>query len=137
MKSFCELDMGDAGSLRVESTGEWNKDNRESFAYVIFDAQGEVLHEGKDLMSGVGGEEDVDKMMASLLDFLSASAEASGPDSDNWDLFPAVVRDWAKANSDELSILAVEMEEGRVTDAEAYSLAQGEATAQRELKDLS
>ena len=109
--------MGEAGALAVESTGEYSQDGREMFAYTIRNGEGEVLQEGQDLRSGVGGEADAEKMMASLLGFLGASAEAVDEQSDNWDLFNAGVREWAKANADEIAVLEVETEKRIETSA--------------------
>lgn len=73
-------------------------------------------HTGQDFHSGVLGRCPVDpqraptceEMMATLLVFLSACAESG----ENSDLFPAIVRDWAEANQDEISMIAIEIEEG-------------------------
>jgi hypothetical protein len=58
----------------------------------------------------------IQEALSSLLSFLVASAEAVryGSDSDNSDLFPKKVAEWAYMNSDELSMLSVELEERRV-----------------------
>ena len=110
MNKICDLDLGAAGHLSVVSSGERSKDNREIFTYTITNGQGEVITQGSDLMSGVGGEAQAEKMMASLLSFLGAAAEANEPASDNWDLFNAPTREWAKANADEIAILEAEMD---------------------------
>lgn len=55
--------------------------------------------------------------LESLLGFLSAFAKAiayqerSGRESENADLFPAGLADWATANADELSVLECELQE--------------------------
>jgi hypothetical protein len=54
--------------------------------------------------------------LASLLGLLSAAADAyaystNGRASDNADLFPSDVMEWAHSHSDELSYLAYELEE--------------------------
>lgn len=63
--------------------------------------------EGNDLM----GWGDHKGMMGDMLAFLGAAAE-SYPDGESTDLFPAPVAEWAQQNSDEISILSGELEEG-------------------------
>ena len=58
-------------------------------------------------------------MMASLCSFLGAAAEAysyamrTGRESDNADLFSQAVTEWASQNSDELGMIACELEESK------------------------
>jgi hypothetical protein len=123
MNKTCELDLNGEGSregsLSVTSNGERSADNREIFTYIIRNGEGEILSEGSDLKSGVGGDVPAEKMMASLLSFLGAAAEARGPESDNWDLFNEATREWAQANSDELAMLEVEMEDRELEETES------------------
>lgn len=78
------------------------------------DAPGIEAH-GDDLQSGCQGG-SIREGMESLLSFLSACGEAlnysdrTGHESENADLFPRDVAEWAAANSDELSMLALEVE---------------------------
>ncbi len=73
---------------------------------------------GSDLKSGVGGG-SLQAGLESLLAFLSAAAESyayqmrTGRQGENADLFPANVLEWAYQHSDELSMLACELEEDR------------------------
>lgn len=62
--------------------------------------------EGTDLM----GWGDHKAMMEDMLGFLGAAAE-SYPDGEHAELFPVAVVEWAHQNSDEISILACELEE--------------------------
>lgn len=89
------------------------RDNRDRFDYWIdFDGQ-EVF--GSDLCSGVGGC-SLQSALASLLSFLGAFAESigyetrTGRDSENSDMFPAILRDWAYLHAEEFSILEDEIE---------------------------
>lgn len=100
----------DSGHITMATTGEWSQDGRALFAYTISDGE-VVLGRGADFRGAVGREESAEEMTAALLDFLGACAEAQGPESENWDLFNEATRTWAKANSDELAIAAVELEE--------------------------
>jgi len=73
-------------------------------------------HQISDLRSGVGGG-DIQDGMSNLVGFLSAAGEAyayqlrTGRASENGDLFPAAVTEWAYQNSDELSMLGLELDE--------------------------
>ena len=60
--------------------------------------------------SDLAGFEDHNGMLASLLAFIGAFAEARRPDSDNRGLFPDGMRDWAEANSDEIDMTRLEIE---------------------------
>lgn len=66
-----------------------------------------LIHEGEDL----AGWDDSRGMLGSLLSFLSACAE-SYPDGECADLFPANVAEWAQENSDEISIISLELDCG-------------------------
>lgn len=77
----------------------------------------EFEHEGDDLRTGCqgGGYQDA---MKSLLSFLSAAAESyryhmfhRKSEDDDPDSFPPEVMEWCYQNSDELQMLALELEE--------------------------
>ena len=68
-----------------------------------------------DLQSGVGGG-SLQSGLESVLSFLGACVE-SGADGDNTELFPANVREWAEQFSDEISMLACELEERELITA--------------------
>jgi len=74
--------------------------------------------EGDDLMSGSGGG-SLQEGLLSLLSFLGAAGEGlgyetrTGRKSDNSDLFPAAVVEWAAQNSDEIAAAQWELEEGQ------------------------
>lgn len=93
--------------LSIEATGLANQ-----WRYYI-DLPGNYSLEGEDLY-GWGDER---KMLATLLSFLTACAEGraysrgSVHTSENRDLFPEVVGEWAEQHSDELSMIACELEE--------------------------
>lgn len=63
---------------------------------------------GDDLSSGVGGGTLI-KGFESLLSFLSAFAEARRPDSENHDMFPQSMREWAEECSDEIAMMELEI----------------------------
>lgn len=92
---------------------------RQRYAYRIADATvpGLVPHDGRDIHSGVGADVDTLTGMGTLVTFLSAAADAyryqmSHPLSapENLDLFPAWVTEAAYLNSDELTMLALDLE---------------------------
>jgi hypothetical protein len=89
-------------------------DGRQQYLWYV-DIDGQEF-EGDDLASGVGGG-SLQEGLSSLFSFLSAFAESvdysarTGRDSENADLFPAGLADWASENSDELSMLSIELEE--------------------------
>lgn len=95
--------------------GERNREGRTEYAYSITLEDGQC-HEGNDLASGcLGGS--VREGFESLLDFLSACGESvgysqrTGRQSENADLFPAFIGEWAAQYSDELSLARLELEE--------------------------
>ena len=81
------------------------KEGRERYRYYI--DGGDVSYTSDDLQSGCQGG-NLQEGLESLLSFLGACAEGG----ENADLFPPDVAEWAKSNSDEISMLAVELEEG-------------------------
>lgn len=91
-----------------------DRDGRQSYSWVVEAADGTELETGADLRSGVGDEPDYTSMMATLLSFLDAAAEAyragmDGRTSDNADMFSPAVMEWAYMNSDELGVLSFEL----------------------------
>lgn len=83
--------------------------NATRYKWTIF-GQG-FEYSGDDLQSGQQGG-GLREGMGSLLSFLGAFAEAlRHPLSENRDLFPAELADWASEHSDEFSMLALEIEE--------------------------
>jgi hypothetical protein len=102
------VDIGD-GTISIEYGGE--RRGRQVYHYAI-DIPG-FEYEGDDIVSGIGGG-SLQYGLECLLSFLSAFAESrryGNTDSDNWDLFPDELADWAMANSDEFSLLELELSE--------------------------
>lgn len=103
--------IGDAW-IQIEYGGA-TPDGRISYHYVI-DA-GDRSHEARNLKSGVGGGDLVDGL-ETLLVFLGAAADAyryemDGGESENSDLFPAWIGEWAYQHSDEIQLAQLEIEE--------------------------
>lgn len=115
--------IGSDSFISVEVVG-YTRDGRERYQYSIDTPEFE--HTDSDLSSGSGlgkGEQDG---LQSLLMFLGAAAEsyryerATGRESGNHDLFPGHVREWAYEHSDEIDMLALELEEQElVSEAES------------------
>lgn len=90
-------------------------DDRVIWRYIIEDDDHQVLDDATDLRSGTGDDVDPNKAMTTLLGYLGAAAEAyrhtmSGQDSDNTDLFPPNVTEWAYQHDDQLAALAHELQ---------------------------
>lgn len=89
-------------------------DNRTRYQYYIDPIGPEDGFD--DLQSGCQGG-DLQAGLESLLSFLGACGESygyaqrTGRGSENSDLFPPAISEWAYQNSDELSMLAIELEE--------------------------
>ncbi len=101
---------GDTGGIiNLEHTGT-NGEGRQTYRWLIETHDHVELGQGDDLSSGVGDEPNFTSMMATLLSFLGAGAESyrytmDGHTSDNADLFPPAVMEWAYINDDALGVL--------------------------------
>jgi hypothetical protein len=110
------VNVTDAGStIHITPTGR-EHDGRVVWRYIIEDSHRHVLDDATDLRSGTGDDIDPRKAMATLLGFLGAAAEAyrhtmNGQTSENADLFPPEVTEWAYEHDDELAALALELAE--------------------------
>lgn len=97
---------GCAGQIGVVYLGYSAESGRHSYGWAIADCTGVIIGEGYDLRTGVGHGRDINGIVNSLLGFLGAAAEAvsyadrTGRASDNADLFPPAVMEWANANED-------------------------------------
>jgi hypothetical protein len=93
-----------------------DREGREGRTRYHYDIDTPGAHvESDDVQSGCCGG-DLRSGLACVLDFLSAFAEAvqyerGGRKSETSDLFPACLREWADQNSDEIAILAMEVDE--------------------------
>lgn len=90
-------------------------DGRMAYGYGIF-RDGSLLAAGEDIRSGVGGIGHAVHGFTALIDFLSADAEKYArlmgpvPAGDDGYLFGETVAEWAYGNSDELTMLALDLE---------------------------
>lgn len=100
--------IGDA-EISIEYSDRPGRGHRVRYRYYI-DAPG-IEYSGDDLQSG--SNHGLQNGLESLLSFLGACGEAYryGPESENYDLFPPEVAEWAYLNCDELGMLTIELEE--------------------------
>ena len=109
----------DDAEISIEYDGT-NHEGRTRYRYWI-DIKGEPECTDNDLHSGVGGG-DLNNGLRSLLSFLSACGESvayarqTGRTGENDGLFPKHVAAWCDANSDELTMLGIEVEESNPID---------------------
>jgi hypothetical protein len=82
--------------------------SRTRYQYHI-DPKGRRSHSSDDIQSGMQGG-NLQEGLESLLSFLLAFAESTFG-GENFDLFPARLHTWANAHFDEISMLALELEE--------------------------
>lgn len=111
---------GEGGYLHVREDGldTHGGVNSYCFPWKVFDESMNLVGESGDdeirapVMDREGDERALDAMSA-LISFLYACAESTDPDSDNYSLFVDEIREWAEMNSDNLAMVALEIEEER------------------------
>ena len=99
--------------INIEPTRR-DKEGRVVWRVVIVNDDGQEIYDAAELRSGVGSDVDARDMMRSLLGFLTAAAEAYRspyPDSENRDLFPETVMEWAYHYDSELQMLEFDLSE--------------------------
>jgi hypothetical protein len=103
------------GFISIEYSPRMGDEGRTRYRYHIDPKNGRG-YSRDDLQSGCQGG-GLQEGLASLLSFLSACGESvnyqerTGGETENAELFPARIGQWCAENSDELSILGVEVEE--------------------------
>lgn len=106
----------DDGTLSLEYV-RTDRDGRDVYRWYVDIPAGEFS--AADIRSGCQGG-SVQEMFRSLLSFLSAAGESlrycegqrrEPDDDDNASMFPRPVTEWARYNSDELGMLAIEIDE--------------------------
>lgn len=96
------------GTISVAFVG--NDGDRNQYRWTIRDHTGAILGTDDDLRSGTDDETNHVVMLRVLCDFLTACAE-SYPVAHAAALFPPAVAEWADANSDAISMIALELHE--------------------------
>ena len=110
-------------TLHLINATEVSTDNRDIATFLLVTPEFE--YEDKALMSGVGGFRSTVEIFDAFLSFLEAAAEAeeyevrTGQKSDNSDLFPPHVSEWALLHKDEISAVHSEIcnEDGSTNDS--------------------
>lgn len=98
------IKVGDA-TISIE-TVRLRRDGRYQYRYFIDTPEFEYVE--ADIQTH---KHDLKEALSTLLSFLGAAAEAyNRPNSDNKDLFPSNVMEWAHQNSDEISMAQLELE---------------------------
>ncbi len=107
---------GEGGYLHIKVDGKVWRRHRNEYAieYKILSSDMTTMHEADDIgvpvaVSSPDGPA-VDAL-STLVSFLLACAESKSEESENYNLFPTPIREWAELYSDELSMLALELEE--------------------------
>lgn len=107
--------LADGSVVRIHCTGwqsvgsEWGE-LRRRFRWTVRDTNGAKLASGWDLWGGNRQKVTEREMASTFADFLGAWVEAlayGDEDSENRDLFPETMREWAEANSEELYLLTM------------------------------
>lgn len=105
------LDAGENGLITIKHT-DWESSDtavdRKVWEWRIYDEDHHEIGSDDDLRSPEF--HDALQAMGAIISFLTACAEAS-EDGENYNLFTPIVRDWASRNSDELAMIAVEIEQ--------------------------
>jgi hypothetical protein len=98
--------------ITITYSNQQGREGRTRYKYTILTDGQEYT--GDDLQSGCGGGL-LQYGMESLLAFLGAAGESysdrSGGESENADLFPSWVNEWAHQNSDEISMMQCQIKE--------------------------
>jgi hypothetical protein len=106
------------GKIRVELALLADEENRPLCRYKITDDAARIDHEGADIHLGASHKPSNTKAADALLSFLSAAGEAyvtefeGNIDSENLDLFPIPVSEWAYVNAEEISVAQLELSGG-------------------------
>lgn len=107
--------LGDA-EISFETTDRRNPQGKPAWRMIVEIRSASTLRGHQSTIHGWG---DAASIASAGLSFLSACAEAygyrmrTGTCSDNVDLFPEWVAEWAYQNSDELAILQLELDESK------------------------
>ncbi len=106
--------VGDA-FISIERADDITRDNRDVYRYYI-DIPGAPEYSADDISSGVGGG-SLQSGLSALVSFLSACGESvryrdgGHGDGENSDLFPGYIGEFCAANSDDLAMCSIELEE--------------------------
>jgi hypothetical protein len=115
MRDSCEQRLDDGSWVMVRRLGnDADAEGRFRYGYAILDDRHALLAAGADIRTGAGGDDGPSDTLAALCGFLQAFAEAQDrPGSENADLFPPDLAEWAQAHADELTMVELQLREPR------------------------
>jgi hypothetical protein len=105
--------IGETGKIRVELALQRDDEDRPLYRYKITDEAAGIDHEGADLHLGARLLADNTRAAKTLLSFLYAAGEAyvneleGNIDSENLDLFPMPLNEWAYLNLEDIEVAQV------------------------------
>lgn len=128
------VNVADTGGTIHVTPVRRDHDGRVVWRYIIEDHDRHILDDATDLRSGTGDDIEPRKAMTTLLGFLGAAAEAyrhtmHGQASENADLFPPNVTEWAYQHDDQLAALALELAEPDASNTHADNAGPAERDA--------
>lgn len=105
-RARADMRVDSCSALSVAHIGTTDEGRHRYRLTIQFPVEGQmVVHTDETLYSGVGSPVDADAMLATSVVFLLAFIEAM-PGSENYDLFPEWVREWAEEHEVDLSLQA-------------------------------
>lgn len=104
-RGMAALHIDGVGTLNLIAYGV-DDEYRMRYHYVVEDADGQTIHEGRDLCSAARAGVDYPNMMVSLLGFLGAYAEEYRSAMVGDDFY-----EWCYLHDDELSMARLDLEE--------------------------
>jgi hypothetical protein len=108
------IDAGEGGFIHIRPDGmslePGDSNYRTDFVYSIYGTDGDLIHRDEDLHGpATGVAEPALKGLSSLISFLLACVESRSEESENYNLFPTAVREWAECYETELQIIQEEI----------------------------
>jgi hypothetical protein len=113
-----EVKIGETGKITVELAQMRDEEDRPVYRYEITDEAAGIDHEAADLSLGVLVFPSNTKAATTLLSFLYAANEAylteleGNIDSENLELFPMPVNEWAYVHAEDMEMAQVELGRG-------------------------
>jgi hypothetical protein len=113
-----EVEIGESGKITVELAQARDDEDRPAYKFKIINETAGIDHEGVDLHLGAFPVPNNTKAAKTLLSFLYAANEAylteleGNIDSENLDLFPMPVNEWAYVNAEEIEMAQAELGRG-------------------------
>lgn len=96
-----------SGTITVATTDRHDAEHRPVYFWRVSD--GETSDHGWDLYGPANGSPSRESAMSALVSFLGAAAESS-PGGENAGLFSPAIVEWARHESDEIAMLALDLD---------------------------